>query len=92
MQDVMIVPADPRYPLEKRPLITNEMKADAIGEFSITVEESCSACYFHVPQDDCEVCQGEVEYTRTVQVPWDTCKEIYKRMTQSAAAGMVHNA
>ncbi len=68
------------------PVITNEMKAECMGEFEFTIEESCSACYFDEPQDDCEVCQGNIHYERKVSVPWTTCKEIYKSMAKTAGA------
>jgi hypothetical protein len=83
--DILIVPADPRYPLEKRPLITNEMKAECIGEFYLQCEHTCTACHFGEPQDDCEVCAGEVTYHQRHAIPWDICKDIYKRMAMVAA-------
>jgi len=71
-----------------KPLITNEMKAECVGEFSFEIEESCNACASHGADSDCEVCEGEVEYTRTVYVPWDVCKDIYKMMAEVAARGI----
>lgn len=88
--DVVIVPADPRYPIEKHPLITNRMKADTIGEFQIELDSTCSACYFGEPEENCEVCGGEIECTRKVDVPWETCKKIYKHMARIAADEMAH--
>ena len=38
----------------------------------------------HEPDEDCEVCQGGIEYEQKVTVPWTTCKQIYKRMAESA--------
>jgi len=75
MHDIMIIPADPRSPvLEKKPLITNEMKAECIGEFSW--EEQADYYDEH---------GNVIEYTATRTVPWDLCKEIYKRMAVAAA-------
>lgn len=53
-----------------------QLKVKLIGEFSFSYPLQCSACYFHRPQPDCEVCQGQVEYTITPNVPWTTIKEI----------------
>lgn len=64
--------------------VTNEMKAQCIGEFSFTQESACTACHYDVPDEDCEVCNGEVHYDQKITVPWDTCKEIYKRMAKYA--------
>ena len=72
--EIMIVPADPRYPLEKQPLITNEMKAECIGEFSWEEE----ADYY---DEDGNI----VEHVATRTVPWDLCKKIYKQMAMVAA-------
>lgn len=69
---------------DHEPTITSGMKAECMGEFEFTIEETCSACYFDEPQDDCEVCQGSIHFKRKVTVPWNTCKEIYKRMTKAS--------
>ena len=84
----MKIPADTRYATDAgqppRPLITSAMKAECIGEFSFEIEETCPVCYDGEPSKDCEVCKGQVNYTRPVTVPWDACKEIYKRMVAAA--------
>lgn len=89
--DILIIPADPRYPIEKRPLITNEMKAECIGEFSINQERICS-CENDTddgePDPDCDACHGQGEYTAKIDIPWDTMKEIYKMMATVAARGL----
>lgn len=72
--DIMIIPADPRYTLNKQPLITNEMKAECIGEFSWQEE----ADYYD--EDG-----NYIEHVETHTVPWNLCKEIYKRMAMVAA-------
>lgn len=66
------------------PKVTNEMKAECIGEFTFTREATCTACHYDEPQDDCEVCGGEVQYIETITVPWTSCKEIYKAMANAA--------
>ena len=52
------------------PLITSEMKAAVIGEFSITVS---------VPSED-----GMQMIPQKEAIPWTTCKEIYKAMVNVA--------
>jgi len=64
--------------------ITNEMKSECIGEYSFKVDRSCSACHFGEPDEDCEVCAGEIEYSEEITVPWDLCKKIYKGMLTAA--------
>ena len=59
---------------------SSDEKSAFRGEFSIEVENSCSACDYDEPQDDCEVCFGEVTYTQRHSVPWDTIKEIRKAL------------
>ena len=54
-----------------KPRITNQMKADCIGEFSFEIVDT-------IDED------SGAETFRDVDVPWDTCKEIYKQMVMSA--------
>jgi len=65
---------------DKPVIISNRMKAECIGEFSMNIEKSCSACYYGEPQPECEVCAGEIDYIDTHMIPWDTMKDIYKKM------------
>lgn len=51
-------------------------KAALIGEFTFTIPARCGACDYHEPQDDCEVCGGNVEYEQSVTVPWTVIKQI----------------
>ena len=77
---------DPRdRTLECKPLVTSAMKAECIGEFHFEVEQTCYSCYEIEKDPECEVCGGEANYMQKVTVPWDTCKEIYKRMAAVAA-------
>jgi len=70
----MTIPADPRCEGNSRALVTNEMKAEHIGEFSWNEQ----ADYY----DE----NGKlVEHIATRTVPWDLVKEIYKRMAHSAS-------
>lgn len=56
------------------------MKAGCIGEFTVTAKSGCSACHFHSPDESCEVCGGDIEYEFEVDIPWDTQKQIWKKM------------
>lgn len=71
-------------PRNSRPMVTSQMKADCIGEFEFTIQAECGECIDTGADEDCEVCQGGIQYERKVTVPWDTCKQIYKRMAESA--------
>lgn len=70
--------------LRGKPEITNNMKAQCHGEFTYDFEATCTACYYHGAQEDCEVCGGEITYTQKIEVPWDTVKDIYKSMAAVA--------
>lgn len=61
-------------------------KAALIGEFSFNIELTCSACSFHEPQEDCEVCSGNVQYMQHVTVPWTTIKEIHAAILSASPA------
>lgn len=62
----------------------NGAKGLLIGEFHIGVERTCDECACDDPDENCNVCRGEVEYTQRIPVPWDTTKEIYAK----AVAGL----
>ena len=81
----------PMNPQNSRPMVTSQMKADCIGEFEFTIQDACGECIDTGADEDCEVCQGGIEYERKVTVPWNTCKQIYKRMAESAAAGFTQS-
>jgi hypothetical protein len=82
MSKVIMIPADTRYftgnqagqQTYGRPAVTNKMKGECIGEF--TWKEQ--ADYY---DEDGNV----VEHTAIRTVPWDLCKEIYRRMAHVAA-------
>ncbi|MFS1524711.1 hypothetical protein ACL7TT_11445 [Microbulbifer sp. 2304DJ12-6] len=80
----LIVPIDIR---NGRPLITNTMKSQCIGEHTFFREEACGQCLLEGHRDDCEYCQGSGEYLQEITVPWTTAKEIYKAMTEAAVRG-----
>ena len=70
--------------------VTSQMKADCMGEVSFVIENGncCPQCW-HEQDDDCDICHGESgesgSSNLTVQVPWDTMKDIWKMMNQSYA-------
>lgn len=54
----------------------SKLKGPMRGEYSMEVEHSCSACNFDGPDEECEVCGGEINYTDEVAIDWTTQKEI----------------
>ena len=62
------------------PKVTNAMKCECMGEFSIEVVEGCCD---YIP--GCPVCGGDGYVERKHDIPWDTVKDIYKRMAAVAA-------
>ena len=63
----------------------NGAKGLLIGEFSVEADLTCSACYFGIPKDDCEVCGGEVEYRQFFPIDWTTIKAIYAKAVEHLA-------
>ncbi|HIF6165116.1 hypothetical protein [Vibrio alginolyticus] len=45
------------------------------GEQSITVQQRCSACAYDMPDEECEVCGGEIEFETHHTIPWTEQKE-----------------
>ncbi|MBF2991408.1 hypothetical protein HKT22_01090 [Pseudomonas aeruginosa] len=64
--------------------VTSSMKAECIGEFSFYIRAACAECLDAGTDSDCHVCGGDIEYDQKIDVPWDTCKEIYKAMLAAA--------
>ncbi len=64
--------------------VTSSMKAECIGEFSFYIRAACAECLDVGTDSDCHVCGGDIEYDQKIDVPWDTCKEIYKAMLAAA--------
>ncbi|WP_178081562.1 hypothetical protein [Pseudomonas sp. Choline-3u-10] len=70
----------------------NGAKAALTGEFRIGHETTCSGCYYDdEPDEECEVCGGEVTYTEHVTVPWDTIKEVYAAAVKRCASPIAQN-
>lgn len=66
------------------PDISNAMKAKFIGEFSFTREVLCTHEDSEHPEE-CPWCGGSGTFTEEIQVPWTTCKNIYKAMVREAS-------
>ncbi|HCF6212358.1 hypothetical protein IDX03_01675 [Pseudomonas aeruginosa] len=69
--------------------VTSSMKAECIGEFSFYIRAACAECLDAGTDSDCHVCGGDIEYDQKIDVPWDTCKEIYKAMLAAAPGKVV---
>ncbi len=69
--------------LPVKPLMTNEMKAEHIGEYSVQFPVGCHECEEN-PEEICGACNGEGQYMQEINIPWDTCKRIYKAMYTTA--------
>ncbi|HBP6211045.1 TPA: hypothetical protein L6A00_05240 [Pseudomonas aeruginosa] len=72
--------------------VTSSMKAECIGEFSFYIRAACAECLDVGTDSDCHVCGGDIEYDQKIDVPWDTCKEIYKAMLAAAPGKEVPQA
>lgn len=74
-----------------KPEITSSMKGRCIGQFSFPIEECCPKCALELDRnyDDVEcLCDGDGTYYKNIVVPWDTCKDIYKKMAMVAHEDM----
>ncbi len=71
--------------------VTSSMKAECIGEFSFYIRAACAECLDVGTDSDCHVCGGDIEYDQKIDVPWDTCKEIYKTMLAAAPGKAQHS-
>jgi hypothetical protein len=64
------------------PMISEKMKAECMGEFSVKSHERCQDCEGR----GCHGCAGKGEIILRVNVPWAVMKDIYKRMYQAMLA------
>ncbi|EPF5011088.1 hypothetical protein ACSSFO_005592 [Pseudomonas aeruginosa] len=71
--------------------VTSSMKAECIGEFSFYIRAACAECLDVGTDSDCHVCGGDIEYDQKIDVPWYTCKEIYKTMLAAAPGKAQHS-
>jgi len=67
-------------PSENLNNITSDMKAQCIGEFSMELKHTCTACFYNEPDENCEVCAGEITYYQNHAIDWTTTKDIYQKM------------
>lgn len=81
---VLTIPEHPSPKYKGAPLITNRMKAEVHGEHGFEIEVSCGECLDVGADNDCHLCGGDGTYNSRFEVPWDTCKEIYKHMVAVA--------
>lgn len=67
--------------------IPRKAKSGCIGEFEIQFEQCCPECW-QEQSDDCHMCNGQSDEngigTTSKPIPWDTQKEIWKRMNRFA--------
>mgnify|MGYP006913918809 CR=1 FL=1 len=66
------------------PDVSNAMKAACIGEFSFKREITCTHEDSEFPEE-CPWCGGRDTIVEEIQVPWTTCKNIYKAMVLEAS-------
>ena len=80
------------------PVIEPRMKAGCAGEFEFTIENGsvCSECYVNGYNADCKLCDGESSemglLDLVVSVPWNTQKDIFKRMCDYKGAAIRERA
>lgn len=56
------------------------------GEFHVEALHTCPECYaLDEPDEECEICNGEGEFTVRHQVDWDTLKDIYRKAVEGLA-------
>lgn len=53
------------------------------GEVTITIDDECGACAYGDPDDDCEVCCGDITYKRQILVPQETIESILKSAVET---------
>nr|WP_321458684.1 hypothetical protein [uncultured Vibrio sp.] len=51
------------------------LKAPLIGEQEITVEQTCTACSYDMPDEECETCGGEIEFLTHHPITWTDQKD-----------------
>lgn len=68
----------------------NGAKAALMGEFSVPFPAYCPDCHdltdMSLEADFCETCRNTGEITHTINVPWVTIKEIWKKAIEVVAA------
>lgn len=64
-----------------KPIITNEMKVECMGEFQMAIQTGCLECM----GEGCESCDGTGDAEQQFDIPWTLIKDIYKRMAVVAS-------
>jgi hypothetical protein len=71
-----------------KPIITNAMKAECIGEFQVEIPCACQMC----AGEGCDDC-GETGWGLSeIEIPWTTIKYIYKRMAVASQSNATNEA
>lgn len=66
--------------MPKRLTAENGAKALLLGEFKVTVTKECHDCgELDEPNQYCEICDGEGEYSQSHTISWDQIKFIYSK-------------
>ena len=60
----------------------SQLKADMMGEFSLSVPFGCEFCDNGVTEENevCTMCDSLGNYMRSFNIPWIVIKDIYKAM------------
>lgn len=66
------------------PKIPENSKYMCLGEFKEELELHCPSCSFNDFDNDCELCNGNVEYTQKITISWSNCKDIFQKMSIEA--------
>ncbi|MBU0792036.1 MAG: hypothetical protein KKC55_16430 [Gammaproteobacteria bacterium] len=73
--------------MPRRLTAENGAKALLLGEFSVHVERECPECAeLDEPNEYCEICDGEGDYTIHQVIPWDQIKFIYSKAVEGLSA------
>lgn len=72
--------------MPKRLTAENGAKGLFMGEFHIEAVQPCPECYSRdEPDDDCEICSGEGEFSVRHPITWDVIKDIHKKAVKGLA-------
>ena len=71
----------------------NGAKQSLMGDFHVLFREDCPECDGVGGSDDgqhtCMICDGEGYQILKIPIPWDTIKDIYKRIVSDVEAGYI---
>ncbi|POA45577.1 hypothetical protein C1893_23260 [Pseudomonas sp. MPR-ANC1] len=81
-QDPVAIP-DGYCIMPKRLTAENGAKALLLGEFKVEVTNECPDCgELDEPNEHCEICDGEGEYSQRHTISWDQIKFIYSKAVE----------